>query len=236
MEESELQKARLAAVTEALKFLQGRELIGLGTGSTTELFIKKAHEKGLLRGKSLVTTSVKTSTLLAELGYRDINVLTVEELDLYVDSADEVDLEGRMLKGGGAALTMEKLLARHSNLRVFIVDEFKVVEKLCTRHPIPIEVLPNALRMVLRDLKRLGAQASPREWGGKKGPVVSDVGGFIVDVIPPADVELERFAKTLKGLTGVVEVGLFLDEADVVVVGLKDGSIKYLRREPQASY
>lgn len=226
----EVRKARLAAVTEALKLLQGRELIGLGTGSTTELFIEKAHEEGLLRGKSLVTTSVKTAMFLAGLGYKDIDVLTVEELDLYVDSADEVDLRGRMLKGGGAALTMEKLLARHSNLRVFIVDEFKVVEKLCTRHPIPIEVLPNALRMVLRDLKKLGAQASPRECSGKKGPIVSDVGGFIVDVIPPADVELEKFAKTLKSLTGVIEVGLFLDEADIVIVGLRDGNIKYLKR------
>ncbi len=226
----EIWKARLAAVTEALKLLQGRELIGLGTGSTTELFIEKAHEKGLLRGKSLVATSVKTAMFLAELGYKDVDVLAVEGLDLYVDSADEVDLRGRMLKGGGGALTMEKLLAKHSNLRVFIVDEFKVVEKLCSRHPIPIEVLPNAVRMVLRDLKRLGAQASLRECSGKKGPVISDVGGFIVDVIPPADVELDEFAKALKSLTGVVEVGLFLDEADVVIVGLKDGNIKYLKK------
>ncbi|MEM1702496.1 MAG: hypothetical protein QXQ31_00355, partial [Zestosphaera sp.] len=76
-------RARLAAVAEAIKFLQGRELIGLGTGSTTELFIKKAHERGLLKGKSLVATSAKTAMFLAELGYRDINPLAVEELDLY---------------------------------------------------------------------------------------------------------------------------------------------------------
>lgn len=226
----EAQRARLAAVTEALKFLQGRELVGLGTGSTTELFIKKAHEEGLLRGKSLVTTSAKTAMFLAELGYKDVSTLAVEKLDLYVDSADEVDLEGRMLKGGGAALTMEKLLAKHSELRVFIVDEFKVVERLGMRHPIPVEVLPNALRMILRDLKELGVQALPRECDGKKGPVVSDVGGFIIDVIPPADVELEKFAKTLRSLTGVVETGLFLDEADVIIVGFRDGSIRYLRK------
>lgn len=225
----EVQRARLAAVTEALKFLQGRELVGLGTGSTTELFIKKAHEKGLLRGKSLVTTSAKTAMFLAELGYKDVSTLAVEKLDLYVDSADEVDLEGRMLKGGGAALTMEKLLAKHSELRVFIVDEFKVVERLGMRHPIPIEILPNALRMILRDLRELGVQALPRECNSKKGPVVSDVGGFIIDVIPPADVELEKFAKTLRGLTGVVETGLFLDEADVIIIGFRDGNIRYLR-------
>ncbi|MEM0474027.1 MAG: ribose 5-phosphate isomerase A [Zestosphaera sp.] len=223
-------RARLAAVAEAIKFLQGRKLIGLGTGSTTELFIKKAHERGLLKGKSLVATSAKTAMFLAELGYRDINPLAVEELDLYVDSADEVDLEGRMLKGGGAALTMEKLLAKHSELRVFIVDEFKVVEKLGSRHPIPVEVLPNALRMILRDLRKLGAQASPRECNGKKGPIASDVGGIIIDVIPPANIELEEFAKTLKSLTGVIETGFFLNEADIIIVGFRDGNIKYLRR------
>ncbi len=226
----EAQVARLAAVTEALKFLEGRELIGLGTGNTTELFIRKAHERGLLRGKSLVTTSSKTAMVLAELGYRDANVLSVEELDLYVDSADEVDLEGRMLKGGGAALTMEKLLAKHSRLRVFVVDESKLVSKLCVKHPVPVEVLPNALRMVLRDLRKLGAQASPRECNGKKGPVVSDVGGFIIDVIPPEDMDLSEFAKKLKNLTGVIEVGLFLDEADLVIVGFRDGGVRYIKR------
>ncbi len=228
MEEAQI--ARLAAVTEALKFLEGRELIGLGTGNTTELFIRRAHERGLLRGKSLVTTSSKTAMVLAELGYRDVNALSVEELDLYVDSADEVDLEGRMLKGGGAALTMEKLLAKHSRLRVFVIDESKLVSKLCVRHPIPVEVLPNALRMVLSDLKKLGAQASPRECNGKKGPVVSDVGGFIIDVIPPEDMDLSEFAKKLKSLTGVIEVGLFLDEADIVIVGFRDGGVRYIKR------
>lgn len=226
----EVERARLAAVTEALKFLQGLELIGLGTGSTTELFIQKAHERGLLKNKSLVTSSAKTAMFLAELGYRDTSTLAVEKLDLYVDSADEVDLEGRMLKGGGAALTMEKLLAKHSKLRVFIVDEFKVVEKLCVKHPIPVEVIPNALRMILRDLRELGAQASPRECNGKKGPVVSDVGGFIIDVIPPANMELEIFAKTLRNLSGVIETGLFLDEADIIIVGFRDGRVKYLKR------
>lgn len=226
----EVQRARLAAVTEALKFLQGRELIGLGTGSTTELFIKKAHEEGLLKGKSLVTTSAKTAMFIAELGYKDVSALTVEKLDLYVDSADEVDLEGRMLKGGGAALTMEKLLAKHSELRVFIVDEFKVVKRLGMKHPIPIEVLPNALRMILRDLTELGARASPRECDGKKGPVVSDVGGFIIDVIPPENMELEKFAETLRSLTGVVETGLFLGDADVIIIGFRDGNVRYLKR------
>lgn len=224
-----LQRARLAAAREALKFLNGRKLIGLGTGSTTELLIKEAHNAGLLKDRELVASSMDTVNVLSGLGYKVVDVVSVDGLELYLDSADEVDELGRMVKGGGAALTMEKLLARHAGLRVFIVDEFKVVKRLGVRHPIPVEVIPESLGMVLKDLTRLGLTASVRKGTGKRGPVVSDIGGIIVDVLPPPDMSIEELERLVKELTGVIETGLFLSEADVVIVGFNDGSIKYLK-------
>ncbi|MEM2005519.1 MAG: ribose 5-phosphate isomerase A [Zestosphaera sp.] len=225
-------RARLAAVKEALKFLNGRRVIGLGTGSTAELLIKEAHATGLLDGKELVASSMETVEILSRLGYKVFDTLSVDSLELYLDSADEVDGQGRMVKGGGAALTMEKLLARHAELRVFVVDEFKVVDRLGVRRPIPIEVVPGSLRMVLKDLARLGLMVSVRKGTGKRGPVVSDVGGIILDSFPPPDMSLEGFERLVKGLTGVIETGLFLSEADVVIVGFNNGSVRYLKGLP----
>ncbi|MEM2021752.1 MAG: ribose 5-phosphate isomerase A [Zestosphaera sp.] len=226
----DVQKARLAAVNEALKYFEGRRLIGLGTGSTTELLIREAHKADLLRGRELVASSVETAEVLAGLGYKVVDMLSIEGLELYLDSADEIDREGRMIKGGGAALTTEKLLARHAKLRVFFVDEFKVVERLGVRNPVPLEVLPSALRMILNDLTKLGISVSVRKGSGKRGPVVSDVGGVIVDAILPSSMSLEDFERYVKSLTGVIEVGLFLNEADVVIIGREDGGAEYLKR------
>ncbi len=225
-----VQKARLAAVNEALKYFEGRRLIGLGTGSTAELLIREAHKAGLLRGRELVASSVETAEVLAGLGYKVVDTLSIEGLELYLDSADEVDREGKMIKGGGAALTTEKLLARHAELRVFFVDEFKVVERLGVINPVPLEVLPNALRMILSDLIKLGISVSVRKGSGKRGPVVSDVGGVIVDARLPSSISPEDFERRVKSLTGVIEVGLFLNEADVVIVGHEDGGTEYLKR------
>ncbi|MEM3949019.1 MAG: ribose-5-phosphate isomerase A, partial [Zestosphaera sp.] len=113
---------------------------------------------------------METVEILTRLGYKVFDILSVDSLELYLDSADEVDGQGRMVKGGGAALTMEKLLARHAELRVFVVDEFKVVDRLGVRRSIPIEVVPGSLRMVLKDLARLGLMVSVRKGTGNRRP------------------------------------------------------------------
>jgi len=225
--------ARKAAAMEALKFLVNVNSVGVGTGSTTALVIELAHKHGLLKGKALVPTSMETAQILSDLGYLVVDSSTVDFLDVYIDSADEVDLSGRMIKGGGAAHLMEKLLARHSKLRVFVVDEFKVVEKLGSKHLIPVEVVPKALKMVLNDMRRLGFNAVLRTSSGKRGPTVSDTLGVIVDVKPPEGMALEEIYKALKSLTGVVEVGLFLDEADVIIVGTSRGEVRRIVRNSE---
>ncbi len=225
--------ARKAAATEALKFFENVTSIGIGTGTTVALVIELAHKHGLLKGKALIPTSIETAQILSDLGYSVVDPSTIEVLDVYIDSADEVDLNGRMIKGGGAAHLMEKLLATHSRLRVFVVDEFKVVEKLGSKHLIPVEVVPKGLKMVLNDMKRLGFNPILRTSSGKRGPVISDTLGVIIDVKPPEGITPEEIYRMLKSITGVVEVGLFLDEADIILVGTLKGEVKKIVRKPK---
>jgi len=140
-----------------------------------------------------------------------------------------VDYELNMIKGRGGALTMEKILAYNSELRVFIADYTKLSERL-GRKPIPVEVISAATRMVLRKLRELGFEVSVRKGTGKDGPVITDVGGIILDLhVDSVDDPRELYNK-LKLIPGVVEVGLFIDLADLVILGYPEG-VKTLRKQ-----
>jgi len=204
--------------------ISNSKIIGIGTGTTVSKAIEELKKAKLLDGKTLVPSSLDTAFKLKRLSNVKVTLPSVvSEIDVYIDGADEIDSRGNMIKGGGGALLGEKILASTSNFNIIIVDETKVVNKLGSK-PLPIEVVPWALSSVLNKIKKLGFEISirkPKE--GKMGPVISDLGGIILDIKigvrePEELVMIERM---LKSIPGVVEVGLFLNMADVAIVGLK---------------
>ena len=213
-------------VIERLGFRSG--VIGVGTGSTVARFIERGA--GLLGDSVLVASSLASALELSSRGLRPVDPRTVRgPLDLYIDGADEVDPEGRMIKGRGAALLGEKILAYASRLNIIIVDESKLVSSLGERKPLPIEVVPDSLGIVLASLERMGLSAEPRRGGGKDGPVVSDWGGVIVDVRLRPPVDPEALERELLSIPGVVETGLFIGLADFVVVGMEGCEWRVMR-------
>jgi ribose 5-phosphate isomerase A len=203
---------------------RGFSLIGVGTGSTVEKFIEELSRRRVDRGRLLFTSSsLDTALKLAENGFRVLDPSTVGYLEVYVDGADEVDGDGRMLKGGGGAMTLEKILSYSSRFNIFIVDYSKVVERLGEKSPLPVEVLPQAVNIVLSRIRSMGLKAYPRALRrGKYGPVVSDVGGVILDVEIPPERGAEEIAGRIESIPGVVSTGFFKGYIDLLLIGYAD--------------
>lgn len=221
-----MSQVKLNAAKSALKNIPQTGPIGLGSGSTVAVF---ANELGQLitEGKndiSVVPSSYQAYLLAIENGIPLTNLDINPELILTVDGADEVDKNLNLTKGGGGALFQEKIVASASKRLIIIVDESKLVDKLASRFLIPIEVLPFSLGVVQRKIRAMGIEPFVRQAEKKMGPVVTDNGNFIIDLkfSKPID-EPAKVATDLKMIPGVVETGLFVDMADEIHVGLKDG-------------
>lgn len=230
---SDVEEAKKNAAKAALKYVDGASVVGVGTGSTVEKFIELLGSMARdYRDRVFVASSLDTMLKLRGRGFKVVYPGVIDYIDVYVDGADEVDPGLNMIKGGGAALTLEKILTYYSRERIFIVDYRKLVKKLGEKHSIPIEVLPWAVSMVYSYLKNKGYNPVIRSARmGKYGPVVSDVGGVIVDIKPSSfdPLELER---ELKMLPGVIETGLFIGMADRVIVGWSDRVEVLVSRRP----
>ena len=202
---------RLAA-QKAIGYVEDGSIVGVGTGSTVAHFI---DELGRLRDRieAAVSSSERSTALLKERGIRVVDLNSTGELPLYVDGADECDPHRRLIKGGGAALTREKIVAAASRRFVCLIDAAKRVD-LLGAFPVPIEVIPMARSYVARELVKRGGQPVWREG------TVTDNGHWILDVhgwriTDPVALEAE-----LNQITGVVCVGLFARRpADIVLVG-----------------
>ena len=196
-------------------------VVGVGTGSTVARVVEELHARGMLEGKVLVASSYATLRLLSRLGYNHVLLPHYSPApDVYFDGADEVDPQGRLVKGRGGAMLGEKVLAARSRTRVYVVDESKLVDRLGERRPVPLDVSPPALRAVLEAVEAMGFNARVREAASKDGPSVSDWGGIIVDVhTGPLD-EPERVEVELESLPGVAASGLFTRYRGPVVVGV----------------
>jgi ribose 5-phosphate isomerase A len=207
---------KLAAARAALRFLEDDTIIGVGTGSTVNHFIDElVHWRGRLRGA--VSSSEATSARLKAAGIEVLDLNRTGDLDLYVDGADETDRHRRLIKGGGGALTREKIVAAASRRFVCIVDESKVVDVL-GRFPLPIEVIPMARSYVGRQLMKLGGQPVWRE------SAITDNGNQILDLHGLRILDPPALESTLNGIAGVVTAGLFAHRpADVVLVGSAAG-------------
>jgi ribose 5-phosphate isomerase A len=212
---------RKRAIDAALEFVKDGSCIGLGSGSTMSQFIAELADRiRELRLNISVISSSSQVDLEAE-KYR-LNLITPsggQGLDVVFDSADEVDENLNLLKGGGAALFREKILHYASRQTIILVEDDKVVKRLGTRHPLPVEVLPFALPFVKEEVKRgLGFESAVRMSSGKVGPLVTDNGNYILDIQTGAIQDPYSLENNLRRIPGVIETGLFLDLKGLLII------------------
>ena len=209
------------AADRALEFVRDAQVIGLGTGSTAKFAIEglgKMVREGLaIKG---VPTSIATERLAKELAIPLVDLNEAETIDITIDGADEVDPDFNMIKGGGGALTREKLVALASKKRVILVDESKLVSRLGESRRLPVEVLPFSWKLSARLLAELGCEAELRRQGEK--PFVTDNGNNILDCQFGAIEDAMALEGRIKRLPGVLDSGLFIGIADTLVIGHED--------------
>jgi ribose 5-phosphate isomerase A len=204
------------AARAALELIPQGATIGVGTGSTVNCFIEllAAHP---VRVQQAVSSSEASSARLRAIGIRVLDLNDLDGLDLYVDGADEANAARQLIKGGGGALTREKIVAAAARRFVCIVDESKLVSTL-GRFPLPIEVIPMARQLLTRQLAALGGRAVWRE------SCVTDNGNHILDVHGLSISDPPALERRLDELAGVVTVGLFaLRPADLLLIGGAQG-------------
>jgi ribose 5-phosphate isomerase A len=204
----------------ALQYVVPGDIVGVGTGSTVNRFIDAlAAMKDRIAGA--VSSSIASTARLEALGIRVFDANEVGEIPVYIDGADEIDGRGCMIKGGGAALTREKIVAAQSARFVCIADESKLVEVL-GRFPVPVEVIPMATERVIRQFAALGGTARVRLKDGQ--PLVTDNGQHLLDVAGLAIADPLRFESDVNQWPGVVTVGVFAwQKAAVCLLGTADG-------------
>ena len=204
----------------ALKYVVPGEIVGVGTGSTVNKFIDAlASMKDQIKGA--VSSSEASTVRLKALGIPVFDSNEVERLSVYIDGADEIDHQGHMVKGGGAALTREKIVAAQSDQFVCIADESKLVDALGA-FPLPVEVIPMATARVMRQFAAMGGTAAVRQKDGQ--PLVTDNGQHIVDVKGLKITDPVAFETQVSQWPGVVTVGVFaLQKAQVCLLGTSTG-------------
>jgi ribose 5-phosphate isomerase A len=204
----------------ALQYVVKGEIVGVGTGSTVNKFIDAlATMKNDIKGA--VSSSVASTDRLKALGIPVFDSNEVSELSVYIDGADEIDHAGHMVKGGGAALTREKIVAAMAKRFVCIADESKLVDVLGA-FPLPVEVIPMATKQLIRQFAAMGGTAKVRQKDG--APLVTDNGQHIVDVLGLQIKDPVAFEMQVSQWPGVVTVGVFaLQKAQVCLLGTAHG-------------
>jgi len=221
-----VEQQKFLAAAAAMQFVENKMIVGLGTGSTTAFAIRLLAEEVKA---GLKITGVPTSVVIEKLARRlkiplvdDLG--TFKKIDLTIDGADEVDSQLNLIKGGGGALTREKIVASRSERVVIVVDEKKLVKQL-GKFPLPVEVLPFGWRSTLEILRDLGARVKLRQKDAKT-PYRTDNGNYIVDCAFGKIANPPNLASQIKNIAGVVEVGLFISRADLVLIGRRNGRIE----------
>ena len=209
------------AAERAIEFVRDGQVIGLGTGSTTRFAIEglgRMVKEGLkITG---VPTSIGSERMAKELGIPLADLNDVSKIDVDIDGADEIDPNFNMIKGGGGALTREKLVALATERVVIVVDKDKRVDTLGHSWPVPVEVLQFAWNMSARLLSELGCTPKLREKDGAR--FVTDNGNYILDCAFGPIADAPSLEKNIKQLPGVVEVGLFIGLCNTLVIGMDD--------------
>lgn len=225
-------RAKFAAARAAVDLVQDGMRLGLGTGSTAAWMVRALAERARREDMSLtcVATSVRTAELARNLGLRVVDLDTARWLDLTIDGADEFDPDLALIKGGGGALLMEKIVATASDAMVVITDAAKEVQHLGS-FPLPVEVIPFGWRAtqaligeLLETLDVMGTETRLRIDGDH--PYVTDEGNYILDLDLKRIGNPRQVSLVLNQVPGVVENGLFIDICDKVLIGTPDGRVE----------
>jgi len=220
------EKLKENAAKAALEHIETDQIIGIGSGTTIDHFIRLLKERLTTEKLKIlaVPTSYQSAFLLTQ---NKIPITTLNEyplLDLAIDGADEIDHELNLIKGGGGALTQEKIVDSAAKTLIIIADDSKKVKYLGEKAPIPLEVLPMAVNTVQLKLKTLSANFKLREAVNKLGPIVTDNGNFIIDVkLTDIIKNPKKLEVKLNSIPGVIENGLFIDIADIVYLSSQKG-------------
>ncbi|HKL54428.1 MAG TPA: ribose-5-phosphate isomerase RpiA [Wenzhouxiangellaceae bacterium] len=209
-------RLKIEVAKAALKYVEEGMVLGVGTGSTVNAFIDELASAGI-RLEGAVSSSEQTTERLKKIGVSVKELNHTGDLDLYIDGADEIDGHKRLIKGGGGALTREKVIAGASRKFVCIADDSKLVEVL-GEFPLPVEVIPMARSFVARQLRKLGGQPELRDgFTTDNGNVILDVRNM--DLVDPVEMETR-----VNAIPGVVTCGLFAHRgADEVLVASESG-------------
>ena len=229
-------QAKLAAGHKAIDtYLRDGMRIGLGSGTTSHWFVRALGQRIRRDGLDIagVPTSNATRDIALEVGVPLLDLNDVEYLDLTIDGADEIDRAGRMIKGGGACLLWEKMVARPSRRMVAVVDDSKVVDRLGA-FPLPIEVIRFGWRSTQRELAKLLAEFGHADArialrGGEAAPIQTDSAHYILDCHLGRIDDPDHLAPRFNEIPGVVEHGLFVGIAHEIVIGHADGSAEVIK-------
>jgi ribose 5-phosphate isomerase A len=206
----------------AAQRVESGAVIGLGSGSTAALMIQYLGDRlksGDLKNIQGIPTSFQSSVLAEQYGIPLTTLNEVDRIDIAIDGADEVDPQKNLIKGGGACHTREKLVDSRAETFIVVVDSSKLVDALGTTFLLPVEVLPEAYRQIMKALESLGGQPELRMAVRKAGPVITDQGNLVVDVKFDRIDDPVCLEKTINNIPGVLENGLFVGMTDLVLVG-----------------
>jgi ribose 5-phosphate isomerase A len=221
------------AAEKAVEYIEDGMIVGLGTGSTVEFTLKKLGDlvkEGLkIQG---IPTSLRTKKSAVNYGIPLTNLEKYPEIDVTIDGADEVDSNLNLIKGGGGALTREKIIAFHSKKVIIIIDETKIAKRLGIHNPVPVEVIKYGWNATMKALEDMGCVPERRTITGE--PYITDNQNYIIDCDFGKIQEPELLEKDINLIPGVVENGLFIDIVDEVIVGSKQG-IMTLERQIMSS-
>jgi len=223
----------------AIKEVKSDMIIGLGSGSTAALMIKSLADEirsGKLKNIRGVATSFQSEVLALQLDIPLIDLASASQIDLAIDGADEVDPEFQLIKGGGACHVREKLVASKANKLLIVVDETKMVQNLNQSFPLPVEVLPNAWKHVQEIISGMNGSSNLRMATKKAGPVVTDQGNLILDVLFDGGIKNPKeIEPSINNIPGVLENGLFVDLTDKVLVGKIENNIPFVYSPPKVA-
>ncbi|MHA1551957.1 MAG: ribose-5-phosphate isomerase RpiA [Candidatus Heimdallarchaeaceae archaeon] len=229
---SDQEKAKFLAAQKAAKeFIYDGFVVGVGTGSTVKYFIQQLGELVDKNELEIITipSSAETHLELVKAGLPVSTLVEYPEITIYVDGADIITKDYVMIKGGGGALTLEKIIARASQEFLVIADSSKYPRDLLS-YPVPVEIIKQAIITVLQPIFNLGGELQLRYGSGKKGPVITDNGNIIGDITFKQEYNPFNMEMNLNNIAGIVENGLFPSDADKIIIGKKNNA-KLIKRD-----
>lgn len=209
-----------AVALEAASYVKSEMIVGLGTGSTANYFIEALAERQ--KTENLRVTTVASSNIsmikAQSVGLTVLSLAQRSQIDLYVDGADEITPDNTLLKGRGYDLVMEKLLAKAAKEFIVVADKSKLVDRIGTHYPIPIEVMPFAWQAAKRSIEAIGGVGDLRPNAAKDGLCITSHGSLVLDMRFDASLDAHALNALLNNVPGVVEHGIFTHLADTILI------------------